>query len=39
MRGYYYGYARWIQGLMLGVVLAGAVSHVVVASYIAEPLG
>jgi lysylphosphatidylglycerol synthetase-like protein (DUF2156 family) len=30
MREYYYRHARWIQGLMLGVVLAGALIHIVV---------
>ncbi len=30
MREYYYRHARWIQGLMLGVVLAGALMHIVV---------
>ncbi len=30
MRDYYYREARWIQGLMLGVVVAGALTHVVV---------
>lgn len=32
MRRYYYRHARWIQGLMLGVVLVGALSHVIVES-------
>lgn len=30
MRAYYYRHARWIQGLTLGVVLAGALIHIVV---------
>lgn len=30
MRAYYYRHARWIQGLTLGVVLAGALVHIVV---------
>ena len=30
MRDYYFRHARWIQGLMLGVLLAGALIHVVV---------
>jgi hypothetical protein len=30
MREYYFRHARWIQALMLGVVLAGALTHVVV---------
>lgn len=30
MRDYYYREARWIQGLMLGVVVAGALTQVVV---------
>jgi lysylphosphatidylglycerol synthetase-like protein (DUF2156 family) len=29
-RDYYYREARWIEGLMLGVVVAGALTHVVV---------
>jgi hypothetical protein len=30
LREYYFRHARWIQGLMLGVVLAGALAHYVV---------
>jgi hypothetical protein len=30
LREYYYRHARWIQGLMLGAVLAGALTHLVV---------
>ncbi len=30
MREYYYRHARWIQGLMLGALLAGALIHVFV---------
>ena len=30
MRAYYFRHARWIQGLALGVVLAGALIHVVI---------
>jgi hypothetical protein len=30
MREYYFRHARWTQGLMLGVVVAGASAHVVI---------
>jgi hypothetical protein len=30
MRVYYFRHARWIQGLLLGVVVAGAVAHVAI---------
>jgi hypothetical protein len=30
MRDYYFRHARWTQGLLLGVVVAGALSHLVI---------
>jgi hypothetical protein len=30
MRDYYFRHARWTQGLLLGVVIAGALSHLVI---------
>jgi hypothetical protein len=30
MRDYYFRHARWTQGLLLGVVFAGALSHIVI---------
>ena len=30
MRDYYFRHARWTQGLLLGVVIAGALSHLII---------
>jgi len=32
LRDYYYRHARWTQGLLLGVIVAGALSHFVIES-------
>jgi hypothetical protein len=34
MRQYYYRHARWTQGLLLGAVVAGTLSHVVIEGHV-----